>query len=81
MRGLVLGVLGLTGLYLVTTTGAGRLSTALAVPTGWLAKWADPGQPLIADRSSTGAPAKQPGAAPHPKSGPGRPGPGHQLHH
>ncbi len=74
MRGLALGVLALTGLYLATSSGSGQIATALAVPTGWLRKWADPSVPLI---GAGAGPAAPPAAAPHPKSGPPKPRPGH----
>lgn len=83
MRGLVLGVLALTGLYLATTQTSGAIATALAVPTRWLAMWADPTVPLIAGPAAAAAasPAQASTAAPHPKSGPARPGAGHIYSH
>lgn len=80
MRGLIAGVLALTFLDLALKTPGGKIASALAVPTAWLAKWVDPNTPLISTDQRTPEPAAAaPGSPVNPAPNGSAPLPGFNL--
>jgi hypothetical protein len=81
VRGLVIGVLVLTGLQVMLASPASRVAALFGRPAGWLAAWMDPSRPLIPEGHLSGAAAPRPGTStgggggknpqPAPGTGPG----------